>query len=468
MKFEPFPYQARARNRIIDTPHLILLADPGTGKTAIMLSILSMLKKAGEPVFPALVTSRRQIVTDTWPDEVKQWDQFRHLSFQLLRGPKKQKTLDTPADIYLITNESLTWLAKTGEMNRFKTLIIDESSFFKNPSAQRTRILKHAGPGFTRRYALTGSPTPHSMLDIFSQVLLIDGGKTLGKYITRFREKYFVDKGYDWPDWQIRPGAEQEIYEKIAPVCWRLDASETRELPPMIVNDIKVTLPRDAQEISDELISSLDLMSIVGGGNVYNIARQVAGGIGTQGAVLHTAKLEALDGLLSELNGKNTLVFYHFRKEGEALSKRLNAPRIDGGTNSAEASKLKTAWNEKRLPVLLLNPKVASHGLNLQFGGSTIIWYSLTDNQDDYYQANRRIYGRPSAVYPVRVHRLLAKGSVDKALVANLANREAGQKALLDAIGELQKDIEGRGQKRLQNEAIQDVLKIFSSDDEFN
>lgn len=437
MKFAPHMYQLAAAKFIAAHPFSALYADPGTGKTAIMLMLLSALKRAGK-LPPCLIVAPLRIATGVWPLEIKKWDQFNDISFEVLHGPSKLEAAKRRADLHIINNEGLKWASENGILKNYKMLVVDESSKFKNWSSGRTKLLKGIIHQFERRHCLTGSPAPRSLLDLFAQQYIADAGRALGPYITHYRERYFVDKGYGYPDWQIRPGAEEEIYKRIVPCSYRLDGDLLLDMPKLITNDIFIDLPKNVRDMSFDALSKIGVDIAPTAAAEYALARQIAGGFTAKGMQIHDYKIEALSDLVAELQGKNALVFFYYRAEGEALTKAFKgAPRIDGTTSAKSSIELMDKWNRGLLPILLLHPAAAGHGLNLQAGGNDIVWFSLTDNYDDYYQAIRRIY-RQGVKGAVRVHRLIARDTIDEAMIKSLESKSDRQKALLDAVRELQ------------------------------
>jgi SNF2 family DNA or RNA helicase len=437
---KPHKYQIEAAYHLYLNPYTALFADPGTGKTAILLMVLHELKKRGH-LLPTLIVSTLRIATQVWPAEIKKWNQFQHFSYSVIQGYNKEKKASVEADLHITNFESLKWLNERGLLDRYKILVIDESSKVKNWSAQRTKILKRRAPFFVRRYALTGTPTPRSMLDLFAQMYLVDCGASLGRYISHFRMQYFENKGYGvYADWQLKQNADEAIYKKIEKHCYRLDGDKLLDMPPLIENNIEIDLPPKQIKQIKTLLDKIDLeangLKTLNAGSEYMQARRIAGGLSADGTLLHDLKFQALDDLLSELQGKNVLLFFHFRTEGAELARRYNAPLIWGGTKATESTRLIDTWNAGELPLLLMHPQATGHGLNLQAGGNDLIWFSLTDNYDDDYQAVRRVW-RQGVEGTVRVHRLIAKGSIDTPIMKGLACKGDRQKALLDAIREL-------------------------------
>ena len=438
MILKPHKYQYGAARFMLHNPKSALFADPGTGKTAISLMVIWKLLQLGKLLKPVLITAPLRITTQVWPEEIAKWDQFKNITYRVLHGPDKWELAKEPADIHLVNNEGLVKLLNQKISKQYRTLVIDESSKFKNWSADRTKALRYRLRQFKRRHILTGSPAPKSLLDIFPQMFLTDAGKTLGRYISHFRMKYFENKGWGYPDWQIRPSADEEIYKSIAPSCYRLDGQQLLDLPEMIVNDIPIILPKAILAQSLDLLKALDLNLPLSGSSEYMTARRLAGGC-LENKLAHDVKIKALRDLLDELQGKPALIAFYYRWEGAYLTKLLKAPKIDGTTTAKESAALIEAWNDRKLPALLVQPAAAGHGLNLQHGGNDVVWFSFTYNQDDYYQLNRRIW-RQGVKGQVRIHRLIARNSVDVAMVRSLEAKTGQQKALLDAIKEIREN----------------------------
>lgn len=406
------------------------------GKTVIALKVCQVLEAR------TLVIAPLSVCLVTWPDEIEKWGHFRGLTYRVLHGKTKQLANE---QIDILNPEGLKWLGSQDLKNRYDMLIIDESTKFKNWSAKRTKTLRKLIPDFNRRYILTGTPTPNSLLDLFPQIYLMDGGQTLGKYITHYRKKYFIPNVMpSFIKWEIKPGAEKQIQEKVNSAVFRLDADTHLDLPSLIYNDVPVCLPQKANHTYKAM--KKELAAEIGGKNVlaasaataYGKCRQIAsGGLYDEDRKvldIHTAKIEALKDLIDDLHGKNVLVAYNFKFELEMLKKHFpNSRYIDGTTKNADSVKTIRRWNEKKVPLLVVQSSTISHGVNLQQGGNDIVWFSLTDNPETYEQFNRRIY-RQNVVGTVRVHHILAKGTLDRMILGRLRNKAERQKSLLDSL----------------------------------
>jgi SNF2 family DNA or RNA helicase len=435
MKFTAHPYQLDGARFCYTHPFSALLADPGLGKTAIILMVIHALKRAGALRAPVLILSTLRIATSVWPAEIEKWDQFRGVTYRVLHGRNKLDHSKEPADIHLLNNEGLRWAKDNRVLDKYGALIIDESSKYKNWTADRTAILKRRLTQFDRRHILTGTPVPRSMTDIFSQQYLVDQGRSLGRYITHFRNNYFIDRGYKYPDWQLRAGAEDAIYKQITPYCFRLSAEDVLSMPELTVNDIWVDIPKYWRGKAREHLLALDTPMAINAATDRLVSRRIAGGI-LDGKIIHRAKIDVTRETIEELQGKPVMIGYYYRDEGDMLCREFGAQLIDGRTSARDSARICRDWNAGKVPVLAMQPAAGGHGLNLQDGGLDLIWYSLTDNQDDYYQMIRRIW-RQGVRAGVRVHRILAKGTVDKAMVAGLESKDGFQRGFLATIGEM-------------------------------
>lgn len=395
-----------------------------------------------------LIVAPLRVCYSVWPAEIAKWSNFSDLTVQILHGKDKQKNLRKEADIYLINPEGLNWLYTTKEFKSgmFTTLVIDESSKFKAPNSQRFKNLKKVLKTFNRRYILTGSPSPNSLMDLFSQIFILDMGASLGQYITHYRNKYFYSTGYGGYEWRLQEGAEEKIQEAIKPLVLRLDAEDLIDLPDLIVNPVYVQLEGEARqaykEMQDELILAIeegDIVAVnaaVASGKCSQIAN---GGIYDEEKNIHhihTYKVEAVKEIIDELNGTPALVAYEYGHDLERLKKVLgkNTPHIGGGVSTKTSSKIADAWNAGEIPVLLGQPASMAHGLNLQNAGNHVIWHSIPWNFENYDQFNRRIRRQGSDYDKVFVHHIIAKGTVDELKIHALNRKFRTQKDLFDAL----------------------------------
>jgi SNF2 family DNA or RNA helicase len=462
MNYNPYPFQAKAIQMICSNPGAAMLLDPGMGKTGIALAAHCVLQhhKAIEATL-VIVPIRPMYLT--WPAEIKKWKQFNDLKVSIIHGTpaQRQAALKTPADIYLINPENVDWLATTfsDPMAMFGTrpgmLIVDESTRFKNPQSKRFKALKHMLPSFKRRLILTGTPAPQGIEDMFAQMMIVDDGQRLGRFITYFRKQFMepetirIGGGKTIDVWYPKPGSDQALAAKISDVALRLQAEDYLSMPAISYNVIPVELPGFARKTYDSL--SRDLVAKTGGNVTLTAAtaaaavmklRQITNGWayheGGESAHVHSAKVDALVELVEEQQGTPLLVAVAFLHEvpaiKEALAKILPAgqqvPYLGGGVTRAAADKIIEDWNAGKLPVLLAHPTSVAHGLNLQAGGHAVCWFGLTWNLEEHIQFNARVY-RQGQTKPVVIHYLTAQGTVDEDIAKALANKADVQAAIL-------------------------------------
>jgi SNF2-related domain len=426
------------------------------GKTSISLAIFTMLKKRGD-VQTLLVLAPRRAMLHTWPTEIAKWDQFADLRVSLIHGTaaERQAGLDAPTDVYLMHYDNLHWLALApqGREAPFDMLVLDESTKIKHHGTRRFKSLVRLLPRFKLRVALSGTPTPLHIGDLFGQVYACDMGARLGSGITKFRTEFMKAKwlpGVPTPLWEPQPDAEQRIFDKLGGMALRLSSADHLQMPELIRNTITVDMPPVALKQYKAL--KRDLVIDMEGGKVTaaNAAaasmklRQMASGIVyTQDKsthVVHSAKVDALLDLLEEQQGQPLLVAVAFRSEVEHLQRVLKdagygtVHALVGGIKDAYADRVILAWNTGRLPVLLCHPTTVAHGLNLQSGGHSVCWFSMTFNLEEFIQFNARVWrqGQPSP--HVIVHHIAARDTIDSHVDEVVRAKDARQTALFDAL----------------------------------
>lgn len=442
MKYTPYQYQAYAEQFILDHDAAGLFLDMGLGKTAISLSACEKLLRDWFELGKVLIIAPLRPAKETWPAELAKWDNLDGLSYSMVVGSEQERidALHVDADFYIVNRENVVWLVDHyKKWWPFEMVVIDELSSFKSSKAQRFRALKKVRKYIKRIVGLTGTPAPNGLLDLWSQVYLLDEGARLGKTISAYRETYF-DPGRRGPngviyDWTPKPGAEEAIYKKLDDLCISMAA---RDLPERLFIPHEVKLPEKAmaqylQLQKDMLLPFADGDVDAGSAAILsNKLLQIAGGAvyDENGAIklIHEAKMEALDQLLEEANGQPILVFYNYKHELARLKERY-PQAIEVNTDGAVAK-----WNAGEIPILLANPASAGHGLNLQFGGHIAIWYSPTWNLEYYDQANKRLH-RNGQKHTVLIHHLVAVGTMDeRVLNIALPNKRDCQNSLLDAL----------------------------------
>jgi len=451
MFWEPHEYQKEAVKFLVEKGSAALWLDPGLGKTAVVLSAFRTLKLKGLAK-KMLVIAPLRPVHGVWPLEAKKWEQFADYSVGVLHGGTKATVLKQNHDIYVINFEGLGWLSSqlNGKDWPFQILTVDEISYMKNTQTQRFKTIKPLLDKFDRRWGLTGSPAPNSLLDIFGPQLILDQGATFGPYISRFRTEYFFPSGYGGYEWKLQPDGEARIHEALAGKVLRMAALDHLDLPELTYNDIMVDLPPNARKLYDAFENNLTVELNSGNVTAVNAAvavmkgQQIANGgsyldddgsgnarISTH---LHDAKTEAVEELVEELSGQPCIIGYHFAHDLERLRQVFpSAPIIGSGVVGAKLDKIIADWNAGEIPVLLAHPMSAGHGLNLQGSGHAVIWYSLTWSLEIYEQFIRRLW-RQGQKNHIVVHHIMAKDTVDEAIMMAIRRKDKTQQTLLTAV----------------------------------
>lgn len=447
LNFKPWNYQQYAINHILDHEASGLFLDMGMGKTVSSLTAIDDLLFLGEAT-KVLVIAPKRVAEDTWSTEVEKWDHLKHLRISKILGTpnKRLEAAEADADIYVTNRENVEWLVDVYFKNwKWDTLIIDELSSFKSSKAKRFRALKKVRPYFKRIVGLTGTPAPNSLIDLWPQLYLLDGGERLGKIITGYRERYFVpgDRNqFVVFNYNLREGAEEAIHNKISDICVSMKADDYLDMPGRIDNIVKIDLPKKAlkeyEELEKELIIQLDdedisaSNSAVLTGKLLQMCNGAIYADETKEVInIHDEKLNALMDIIEAANGKPVLIFYSFKHDLIRIKDYLKKNKIKGQELGGSEDIKK--WNDGEIPVLLLHPASAGHGLNLQYGGNIIVWFGLTWSLELYQQACARLY-RQGQKESVVIHHIIARSTVDEDVMKALQGKELNQNLLLEAI----------------------------------
>ena len=445
--YNPYPYQQYAEREIIEKPNIGLFLDMGLGKTVITLTALQEMKFDRWCINKTLIIAPKKVAEDTWQTEAQKWQHLQSLRIVGVLGTATQRehALAIPADIYVINRENTQWLVERfGHDWPFDTVVLDESSSFKNHQAKRFRALRTVRPRINRLIELTGTPNPHGLMDLWSQVFLLDGGKRLGRTISVYRDMYFIpDKRNRTTIFSYAPkdGAELEIHKLISDICISMKASDYLDLPELVYEDIPVVLDDKAQkaynrmerdavlQVDEDTITATNAAALSGkllqlcNGAVYDENREVV--------QVHDCKIEALLEAVEGLNGQHAIICYSFIHDKDrllqALAKTGLRVRVYKDTHD------KDAWNAGEIDLLLIHPASCGYGLNLQDGGHHIIWFGLTWNLEEYQQANKRLH-RQGQEHPVIVHHLVVKGGRDEDVIKSLEGKDNVQEALLQSL----------------------------------
>lgn len=444
MIYQPHPYQEYATNRILEQEAVGLFLDFGLGKTVATLTAIDQLLYDYFEVSKVLVIAPLRVAQKTWPDEVRKWDHLKHLRISKVLGSEKQRmaALRAQADIWIINRENVEWLVDLyGKDWPFDMVVIDELSSFKSPKARRFRALRKVRPLIKRIVGLTGTPASNGLIDLWSQIYLLDQGKRLGKTVTGYRNRYFEPGKRNRTvifTWEPKPGAEEAIYRQLEDLCISMSAEDWLQMPERIDRVIEVQLSEEAQAKYDQLERDMLLPFTAGDVTADSMAvlsnklLQLANGAvyDENGVVreIHQAKIEALDDVLEAANGQPVLVFYAYQHDRDRLLAHIPMAK------ELETEQDIDAWNQGKIQVLLAHPASAGHGLNLQSGGHIIVWFGLTWSLELYQQANARLYRQGQEEKSVIIHHLVAVGTIDEDVMRALVGKEISQKALLDAI----------------------------------
>ena len=449
MLWNPHPYQQNAVKFLIENGSGQLWLDPGLGKTSIALQAIKTLK-AANVISKVLILAPLRPCYAVWPEEIQKWDNFNGMTISILHGPAKDKKLHDTSLIHVINFEGLQWLSATlRKMNiklPYDMLIVDEISYLKNTRTQRFKALSPMLDQFKRRFGLTGSPAPNSLMDIFGPQLVIDRGATFGKYITHFRTNYFFPTGYGGYTWSLQPGAEEKIHEALANKVLRMSAQDYLDLPELITNRVYVTLPEQAMKLYKDLEDKLLIDIEKGQVTAMNAAvavgkcQQIANGAiyidGEEKEVqeVHDEKLNAVEEIIEELSGQPCIIGYHFKHDLVRLQKLFpSAPVIGSGVSGDKLTGIINKWNGGHIPVLLAHPQSAGHGLNLQGAGHAVIWFSNTWSLEIFEQFIRRLW-RQGQRNNIVVHQIIAKKTIDEAIVSAINSKDKTQQSLMMAI----------------------------------
>ena len=443
MKYNPHNYQAYATDFILDHPEAAVFLDMGLGKSVITLTALLDLCLDRFEISKVLVIAPLRVARDTWSTEIHKWDHLKPFTYSVVVGTvaERKAALAKKAHIYLINRENVSWLVEdSGFPFDFDMVVIDELSSFKSYQAKRFRSLLKVRPTVKRIVGLTGTPSSNGLMDLWAEFRVLDLGKRLGRFITHYRNTYFhPDKrnGMVIYSYKPLPGAEDAIYSQISDMTISMKAVDHLNMPECIMNEVRVSLSEEERQkydtLRDDLILSIGDSDIdaANAASLSNKLSQMANGAvyGDEKSVhhIHDHKLDALEDLIEAANGKPVLVAYWFKHDLERIQKRFKVREI-------KTSKDITDWNDGKIPVAVIHPASAGHGLNLQAGGSTLIWFGLTWSLELYQQTNARLWRQGQKSATVVIHHIIAEDTIDELILKALHKKEKSQNALIDAV----------------------------------
>ena len=447
MKFNPHKYQQYAIDFIIKNPIAAILLDMSMGKTAICLMAIQHLMYESFEVNKVLVICPLR-VTLTWRDEIHKWSQLNGLTYSIVKGTaaQRKKALQADADIYIINRENVPWLINTsGVPFDFDMVVVDELSSFKNHQTARHKALMKVRPYIKRIVGLTGTPVSGGLMDLFAEFKLLDMGERLGRFIGQYRLNYFKPdrvNGSIVYSYKLLPGAEEKIYDKISDITISMKAVDYLDMPELIATEYPVYLDEDELEKYEELKKDLILstpeheVTAANAASLSNKLSQMANGaVYTDDRdiiTFHSKKLDALEDIIESANGKPLLVAYWFKHDYTRIVERLEKIGVKYMKIDTEESIRK--WNNKEIPVALIHPASAAHGLNLQQGGNTMVWLGLSWSHELYSQACCRLYRQGQSEGTVSIIHLVTKGTIDERIMKALSQKENTQSALIDAV----------------------------------
>lgn len=442
MRFIPHAYQQYAIQHIETHKEAALFLDMGLGKTVIALSAIWDLAFDFFEVSKVLVVAPLRVARDTWPAEIEKWEHLKYMTYSVVVGTEEERrqALLKKALVYIINRENVDWLvSKSGVPFRFDMVVIDELSSFKSHTSKRFKSFLKVRPRIKRIVGLTGTPSGNGLMDLWAEFQLLDMGKRLGRYISHYREAFFEpDKRNQMMvfSYKPRPGAAKEIYQLIGDMTISMKSLDFLPMPKLIMNEVHVKLSPAERKVYDELRKKMAL-SIEGkeidaanaaalSGKLLQMANGAVYDDDHKPIRIHDRKLDALEDLVEAANGKPILIAYWFKHDLARMKERLSIREI-------RSSKDITDWNEGKISVAAIHPASAGHGLNLQRGGSVLVWFGLTWSLELYQQTNARLW-RQGQKNMVIIHHIVTKGTIDEQVMRALKRKDRTQEALIDAV----------------------------------
>lgn len=453
LKFKPHNYQAYCIEYIKTHPIAALFLTMGLGKTAITLTALRDLMLDELKVSKVLVIAPLRVARDTWPAEIAKWDHLKDMDVSIIIGDVKTRTaaINANALVYVVNRENVKWLVEYYEKNGlrwdFDCVVIDELSSFKNYQSQRFKWLRKVRPFVRRWIGLTGTPTSNGLMDLWAEIGILDGGERLGRFIGRFRESYFKPGSMNPSTGVVfnyvpRPGAEEQIYDRISDITISMKALDYLHMPECVYVNHEVEMSASERKLYDQLKHDLIIPTEDGDIDAANAASlsnkllQMSNGAvydeNKNPRFIHERKLEMLEDLIEAANGQPVLVAYWFKHDRTRILAHL-AKAGYSDVRDLKSSEDITDWNDGNIPIALIHPASAGHGLNIQEGGHILIWFGLTWSLELYQQTNARLW-RQGQKETVTIHHIVTKDTVDEDVLAALASKDVTQEKLIAAV----------------------------------
>ena len=442
MRYVAHNYQNYAKNFILAHKVSALFLDCGLGKTITTLTAINELMYDSFEISKVLIIAPLRVAQSTWKEEIEKWDHLNLLRYSIVVGDEKErlKALKQNSDIYIINRENVDWLVtKSGIDFNFDMLVIDELSSFKSNTSKRFKSLLKIRPYFERVVGLTGTPSSNGLMDLWAEFRVLDLGERLGRYITHYRNEYFLpDKRNGAVIFSYKPqlNAEERIYRRLADMTISMKSTEYLKMPELILNELEINLDEKDQmkykKFKKEMVMTIQEKEIdaINAASLSNKLIQLANGSiyddDKKFYEIHNKKLDKLEEIIESANGKPVLVAYWFKADKERIEKRFKVREIKTADDIKQ-------WNMGMINLALIHPASAGHGLNLQSGGSTLVWFSLTWSLELYQQTNARLY-RQGQKDTVVIHHLITKNTIDEDIMKSLKRKDKTQEALMRAV----------------------------------
>lgn len=443
MNYQPHEYQQYATDFIIKNPTAAVFLEMGLGKSVIALTAILELCLERFEISRVLVIAPLRVARDTWPAEIQKWDHLKDLTYSVAVGTANERraALRQKTFVHIINRENVQWLIEdSGIPWQYDMVVIDELSSFKSHQSKRFKSLMKARPGVRRMVGLTGTPSSNGLMDLWSEFRVLDMGKRLGRFITHYREQFFEPdrrNGMQVFSYRPRAGAEREIYRRIGDITISMRSADYLKMPECVMNTVPVKLDSTEFEVYEgmesKMITELDGVEIdaVNAAALTGKLCQLANGAiytpDGNTVFFHERKLDALEDLIEGANGKPVLVAYWYKHDLARIQERFKVREL-------KSSKDITDWNAGKIPVAVIHPASAGHGLNLQAGGSTLIWFGLTWSLELYQQTNARLWRQGQQAETVVIHHIITRGTVDEDVMQSLSEKDRSQAVLMRAV----------------------------------
>ena len=443
MNYQPHEYQQYATDFIIKNPTAAVFPEMGLGKSVIALTAILELCLERFELSRVLVIAPLRVARDTWPAEIQKWDHLKDLTYSVAVGTANERraALRQKTFVHIINRENVQWLIEdSGIPWQYDMVVIDELSSFKSHQSKRFKSLMKARPGTRRMVGLTGTPSSNGLMDLWSEFRVLDMGKRLGRFITHYLEQFFEPdrrNGMQVFSYRPRAGAEREIYRRIGDITISMRSADYLKMPECVMNTVPVKLNSTEFEVYEEMESKMvteldgvEIDAVNAAALTGKLCQLANGAIYTPDGntvFFHERKLDALEDLIEGANGKPVLVAYWYKHDLARIQERFKVREL-------KSSKDITDWNAGKIPVAVIHPASAGHGLNLQAGGSTLIWFGLTWSLELYQQTNARLWRQGQQAETVVIHHIITRGTVDEDVMQSLSEKDRSQAALMRAV----------------------------------